>query len=171
VAEAARLIAKLNRKPSRTIRVVLFANEEFGLSGAREYARLAGDEIARHVLAFEADLGQGPVWRLGSGVAPDALPSIATMLKVLEPLDIEAGDNSASSGSDLIPLVRAGVPVLDLALDATTYFDIHHTVNDTLAMIEPKTLDQSVAVFAVAAWLAAMKQGDFGRLPVEAPTP
>lgn len=166
VMEAARLIGKLDRKPARTIRVVLFANEEFGLSGAREYARLAGDDLDRHVLAFEADLGAGPVWRLQSRVSEAALPAIATMREVLAPLEIESGSNSASGGADVGPLRMAGVPVLDLSLDATTYFDIHHTVNDTLAKIDPKTLDQSVAAYAAAAWLAATKQGDFGRLPV-----
>ncbi|MBB6091712.1 Zn-dependent M28 family amino/carboxypeptidase [Povalibacter uvarum] len=163
VMEAARLIAKLDRKPARTIRVVLFANEEFGLSGGREYARLMSEEIPRHVIAFEADLGQGPVWRLQSRVGVEQLPAVAQMLQVLEPLKIEGGDNTASGGADLRPLREAGVPVLDLSLDATNYFDIHHTTNDTLAKIDPKILDQSVAAYAVAAWLASTKQGDFGR--------
>ncbi len=166
VMEAARLIGRLARKPARTIRVVLFANEEFGLSGAREYTSQIGEELNRHVIAFEADLGQGPVWRLDSRVAPEALPAISQMLKVLEPLRLESGMNSASGGADIRPLREAGVPVLDLSLDATNYFDIHHTANDTLAKIDAKTLDQSVAAFAVAAWLAATKQGDFGRLPL-----
>jgi carboxypeptidase Q len=81
-------------------------------------------------------------------------------------LHLESGMNSASGGADVRPLREAGIPVLDLSLDATTYFDIHHTANDTLAKIDAKTLDQSVAAFAVAAWLAATKQGDFGRLSV-----
>jgi carboxypeptidase Q len=166
VTEAARMIGRLEQKPARTIRVVLFANEEFGLSGAREYASQIGEELNRHVIAFEADLGQGPVWRLDSRVAPEALPAISQMLKALEPLHLESGTNAASGGADVRPLREAGVPVLDLSLDATTYFDIHHTANDTLAKIDAKTLDQSVAAFAVAAWLAATKQGDFGRLPV-----
>lgn len=165
VMEAARLISKLDRKPARTIRVVLFANEEFGLSGAREYAKLAGDEINRHVLALEADLGAGPVWKAQSRVGEAALPAVATLFEVLAPLKIESGDNNGDGGSDIGALLAAGVPVLDLSLDATTYFDIHHTVNDTLAKIDPKTLDQSVAAYATAAWLAATKQGDFGRLP------
>ncbi|HEY5809592.1 MAG TPA: M20/M25/M40 family metallo-hydrolase [Povalibacter sp.] len=164
VAEAARLIARLN--PSRTVRVVLFANEEFGLSGAREYARLAGDEVGRHVIAMEADLGQGPVWRLDSRVAPEMQPAIAEILKALEPINVAAGESNTSGGSDLRPLREAGVPVLNLALDATTYFDVHHTANDTLAKIDPKNLDQAVAAYAVTAWLAATKQGDFGRTVV-----
>lgn len=170
VTEAARLIGKLDRPPARTIRVVLFANEEFGLSGAKEYARLAGDEINRHVVALEADLGAGPVWELQSLVAAEALPAIGTIANVLAPLKIEDGGNTASGGSDLRPLREAGVPILDLSLDATNYFDVHHTVNDTLAKIDPATLNQSVAAYAVAAWLAATKESDFGRVAAEAPS-
>src|SRR5262245_34664666 len=72
VVEAARLIGKLERRPARTIRVVLFANEEFGLSGAKEYARLIGEEHNKHVIAMEADSGTGPVFRLESQVAAEA---------------------------------------------------------------------------------------------------
>ncbi|MFL6551073.1 MAG: M20/M25/M40 family metallo-hydrolase [Povalibacter sp.] len=167
VMEAARAIGELNRKPSRTIRVVLYANEEFGLSGAREYAKIVGDEISKHVVALEADLGQGPVWRIESRVTPESLPAIAQIQKVLEPLKVEAGGNEAGGGSDIRPLRDAGVPVLDLALDANSYFDVHHTANDTLTQIDRKVLDQSVAAYAVAAWMAANKQGDFGRLAEE----
>jgi hypothetical protein len=60
------------------------------------------------------------------------------------------------------------VPVLELSQDAGKYFDVHHTINDTLAKVDPKALDQTVAAYAVAAWLAATKQGNFGRLAVEA---
>jgi Zn-dependent M28 family amino/carboxypeptidase len=170
VVEAARLISRLDRKPSRTIRVVLFANEEFGLSGAREYARQIGDEQAKHVLAMEADTGIGPVIRLDTQVAPESLGAVEKMRKAMEglPAAVEAGDNTASGGSDLGPLRALGVPVLDPVLDATLYFNVHHTMNDTLAKVDAKVLDQSVAAYAVAAYLAATKQGDFGRL---APVP
>lgn len=168
VIEAARLIAKLERKPARTIRVVLFANEEFGLSGAKEYARLIGDEHLKHVIALEADSGMGPVWRLESQVAPEALGALEKMRNVLQPLGIEPGENTASGGADLGPIRSLGVPVLDLAHDMNLYFDVHHTMNDTLAKVDAKVLDQAVAAYAVAAYLAATKQGDFGRL---APVP
>jgi hypothetical protein len=164
VVEAARLIGKLERRPSRTIRVVLFANEEFGTSGAKEYARLIGDEHARHVLAMEADLGIGPVWRVQSLVAPTAVDSITTLRETLQPISVEAGSNNATGGADIGPLRMLGVPVLELSHDASTYFDVHHTMNDTLAKVDPKVLDQTVAVYAVAAYLAATKQGDFGRV-------
>lgn len=164
VVEAARLISRLDRKPKRTIRVVLFANEEFGLSGAKEYARLIGDEHMKHVLAMEADTGIGPVIRLETQVAPESLGAIETMRKALQPLAVEAGNNTASGGADLGPLRSLGVPVLDPVLDASLYFDVHHTMNDTLAKVDAKVLDQTVAAYAVMAYLAATKQDDFGRL-------
>jgi hypothetical protein len=169
VMEAARLIGKLERQPARTVRVVLFANEEFGLSGAREYARLVGEEAARHVIAMEADFGAGPVWRLQSQVAADKAAALGVMHEALKPLQIELGGNEARGGSDLSPLRALGVPLLDLTHDGSKYFDVHHTLNDTLATVDAKALDQSVAAYAVAAYLAATKQGDFGRLPPEQP--
>jgi carboxypeptidase Q len=164
VIEAARLIGRLERKPARTVRVVLFANEEFGLSGAREYARLVGDEAARHVIAAEADLGAGAVYRIQSRVAAEAVPAVDAIREALKPLALEAGSNEARGGADLGPLRALGVPVLDLSQDATNYFDVHHTTDDTLAQIEAKTLNQVVAAYAVAAYMAASKTGDFGRL-------
>lgn len=169
VMEAARLIARLEQRPARTIRVVLFANEEFGLSGAREYAQQIGEEASRHVLAVEADMGAGPVWRIQSQVAPEALSAIERIREVLQPLSLEAGSNTANGGSDLGPLRALGVPVLDLSQDATNYFDVHHTVNDTIAKVDRKALDQVVAAYAVSAYLAATKSGDFGRLPPASP--
>jgi Zn-dependent M28 family amino/carboxypeptidase len=171
VIEAARLIGKLDRPPARTIRVVLFANEEFGLSGAQEYARLAGAEVARHVIAMEADLGGGPVWRIQSQVAPESLQSIGAIREALKPLDLELGGNTAEGGADLRPLRELGVPVLELSHDASAYFDVHHTVSDTLAKVDAKILDQTVATYAVAAYLAAAKQSDFGRLVIRTVEP
>ncbi len=95
------------------------------------------------------------------------MPAIAAIRDALQPLTIELGGNTARGGSDLGPLRALGVPVFDLSHDASKYFDVHHTVNDTLAKVDAKALDQTVAAFAVAAYLAAMKQGDFGRLIVE----
>jgi carboxypeptidase Q len=169
VLEAARLISKMDRPPARTVRVVLFADEEEGIYGANEYAKQLGNELSKHVLAFEADLGAGPVWQLQSLVAPEAVESVSKIQKVLAPLNVEQGDNASEAYSDVEPLRNLGVPLLNLWLDATHYFDVHHTANDVLNQVDRKTLDQSVAAYAVAAYLAATKQGDFGRLtPVPA---
>lgn len=167
VTAAAALVNERGAKPSRTIRVVLYANEEFGLSGATEYARAIGDEIGRHAAALEADLGGGRVWRFQSRVLPSALPAMQQLARVLKPLGVEAGDNAARGGADLGPLRRAGVPVFTLQHDAAEYFDVHHTVNDTLDRIDRASLDQAVAAYAATAWLLAQARVDLGPLSPE----
>lgn len=162
VIEAARRIGQLPRKPRRTIRVVLFANEEFGLSGGQAYAETHKDELARHVLATEADLGAGRVWRLSSKVDSAALPIVAELAGLL---GVEQGNNEAGGGADLGPLSSGRVPILALNQDATTYFDYHHTANDTLDKVIPEDLDQCVASWAAVAYAAAEMPGDFGRAP------
>lgn len=167
VTAAARLIGDLRRPPKRTIRVVLYANEEFGLSGARAYAARHADALDRHVLAMEADFGAGRVWQFSSNVPEDRLPAISAILGLLEPLGIEWGDNNAFGGADIGPLRTRGVPVVQPGQDGTYYFDVHHTINDTLDKINPVHLNQNVAVYATAAYVAAMIDEDFGRLETE----
>lgn len=167
VTMAATLIAELDVRPRRTLRVVLFANEEFGLDGARAYAVEHEDEIGRHVVALEADLGAGRVWEFSSRVDPGALPLVDAIAARLEPLGIVRGDNEGWGGADIGVLRERGVPVLQPRQDASPYFDVHHTDNDTLAMVDPALLRQNVAAFAVAAWIAAADERDFGRLPPE----
>jgi Zn-dependent M28 family amino/carboxypeptidase len=164
VTEAVRLIRELNLTPRRTLRVVLFANEEYGLSGAKAYAEAIGSEVDKHVIAFEADLGTGPVWRFDSRVPDATLGATKRLMSALRPLGIERGDNTADGGSDIGPLRHHGVPVFELMLDASRYFDVHHTPSDTLDKVDRKALDQSVAAHAVAAYLIANAQGTFGKL-------
>jgi carboxypeptidase Q len=165
VLEAARRIGALPRKPRRTLRVVLYSNEEFGLSGARAYAEKYVADLPKHILAGESDFGSGRIWKIDSRIAPEALPVFDEIAKLIAPLDVERGDNEAGGGADLIPLAPARVPVVGLSQDGTHYFDWHHTANDTLDKIDPKDLDQNVAAWAVVAWAAAEMPGDFGRGP------
>ncbi len=167
VAAAAHLIGRMDTAPRRTIRVVLFANEEFGLSGARVYRQMSDKELADHVVGIEADFGAAPVWRFSSRVAPEALDLVAGIQELLAPLGIEYGNNEAGGGADLRPLRTGGMPVFSLSQDGTHYFDYHHTVNDTLDRIDRDEINQNVAAYATAAWIAASLDRDFGRLPVE----
>jgi hypothetical protein len=169
VIEAARRIAQLPQKPRRTIRVVLFANEEFGLSGARAYAEAHKNELARHILNGEADLGSGRPYRLGSHVDPASLPLFDAIAQLVAPLGIERGDNESGGGADLIPMGAARVPAFSVAQDASEYFDYHHTANDTLDKVDAKDLDANVAAWVTIVYAAAEVQGDFGRAP-EGPT-
>jgi hypothetical protein len=163
--EAGRQIAKLAQRPRRTVRIVLFANEENGLRGARAYATLHAAELGAHVLALEADLGAGRVYEARFLGPPAALPTFREVASALEPLGASASGEDAHGGADLIPLMNAGVPVLDLRQDATSYFDFHHTANDTVERVDKADLDQAAAAFAVAAYAAADGSGELGRIP------
>jgi carboxypeptidase Q len=169
VIEAARRINELPQKPRRTIRVVLYANEEFGLSGARAYAEKHAADLPRHVLAGESDLGAGKIWGVAYRIDAGRLPAFAAIAQLLAPLGIQDSGNTARGGADLIPLAPARVPVVDLQQDASLYFDVHHTANDTLDKIDPKELDQNVAAWVALAYAAAEMPGDFGRAPVPEP--
>ena len=165
VIETARLLAQLPQKPRRTVRVVLFANEEFGLSGARAYAEAHKAELDKHILAGEADLGSGRPYSLGSHVDPATLARMDAIAKLLIPLGVERGGNESGGGADLIPLGTARVPAFALSQDASQYFDYHHTANDTLDKIDPKDLDANVAAWLTVVYAAAELPGDFGRAP------
>ena len=158
VMEAGRLIASLPQRPRRTLRVVLFMNEENGLAGGKAYASTHQAALASHVAALEADSGAGrPLavrLRAGEGAAGLLRPWLAP----LEPLGIHIEDGDAS-GADLGPMEAAQVPFVAVHPDVTHYFDIHHTAADTLDKIDPEDLAKNAAAIAVVAWaLAEMPQ-------------
>lgn len=166
---AARLIKELNVSSRRTVRVVLFANEEFGTSGSQGYVAAMAPELDRHVLGLESDFGAGPVWRLSSRVNPAQLPAVERIHRALAPLRLERGGNEAAGGADLNGLAQLGMAVLSPDLDGMRYFDLHHTANDTLAQVDPAALRQSVAAFSVAIWLGAQYPGDWQRVTTPKP--
>jgi len=167
VSAAAALLPRLGLQPRRTVRVVLFGNEENGFDGARAY----GDRYGRvqHQWVGESDFGAGRVWQMKSRVSPAALPLVAQMAQLLSPLGVAwpaEGANTGSPGPDAGVLMRRHKwPALQLSQDGTHYFDVHHTVNDTLDRIDPATLPQNVACWAVTAWLAAQSPLPFGPPP------
>ncbi len=169
VMGAARAIGALDARPRRTIRVVLFANEEFGTSGSQTYTAANQDQAAQHVLGFEADFGAGPVWRLSSRVNEAQVPAVDQIFRAMGPLKLVRGNNEAIGGADLDGLARLGMPLLSPDLDGTLYFDVHHTANDTLLKVDPAALRQSVAAYAVSAWLGAQYPGDWQRVTAAKP--
>jgi carboxypeptidase Q len=167
VIESLRQIARLPERPARTLRVVLFANEENGLAGAKTYAKTHAAEIDGHVLALEADFGAARAFETRFLGAPSARPAFHALSALVRPLGIEPSDGEAEGGADLTPLMALGVPVMDLRQDGTAYFDIHHTANDTMEQIDKVELDQVTAAFATVAHAAASGDADFGRIPEE----
>ena len=163
--ETGRLITSLAQHPRRTVRIVLFANEEHGLEGAKTYAKLHAGEAAAHVVATEADFGADAVYAVQWKGDPAARDRFVALARALAPLGIERDDAEGGAGADVTPLLELGVPVLELRQDGSRYFDLHHTANDTLDKIDPPTLARAAAAFATAAWSAAEMAGDFGRIP------
>lgn len=153
---AAALIAKLPKRPKRTIRVVMFGAEEVGLLGARAYAKQHANELDNHVLATESDFGAGAIWQLNSNVSEEATLLVDEIGKLLSPLGIVRGESDVKGGGpDIIPLDEKGVPTIRLSQNGIDYFDLHHTPDDTLDKIKPDELAQNVAAYAAAIYLAA----------------
>ncbi len=165
VSETGRLIAALEQPPRRTLRILLAANEEFGLSGAKAYGERHADELERHVAALESDFGIGKVLVFRSGVSEDRMPLVRDLERLLAPLGIAHHEMPAFGGADLMPLKPARVPFFDLPQDATRYFDYHHTADDTLDKLSAEDLKQNVAAYVTAAYVLAETAEDLGRGP------
>lgn len=153
---AAALIAKLPKRPKRTIRVVMFGAEEVGLLGAFAYAKQHDANLKNHVLATESDFGAETIWQLSSNVNPQATVLMDEIGRVLAPLGIvRGGSDVAGGGPDIIPLARKGVPTIRLNQNGHDYFDLHHTPDDTLDKIDPDNLAQNIAAYAASIYLIA----------------
>ncbi|MFT4632137.1 MAG: hypothetical protein ACJAWK_000316 [Candidatus Azotimanducaceae bacterium] len=162
---AAELIARLPKRPRRTIRVVLFGAEEVGLLGARAYAEQHADELDKHVLATESDFGAGTIWQLVSNVNPAANSVIDAIGLVIQPLGIVRGGSEVlGGGPDISPMAAQGVPTVRLNQNGMDYFDLHHTPDDTLDKIKPAELAQNIAAYAALAYLAAESNVEFRNL-------
>ena len=155
------------QRPSRTVRVIAFANEEQGLYGGKTYAtnRAEAGEIARQLIAAESDFGAGRIYAINSNAAPHAQDAIARIAEALAPLGIAHTPDQGGPGPDIGPLAQAGGIWATLRQDGSDYFDYHHTPDDTLDKIDPQALAQNAAAYAVFAYLAASAEGGFGSVP------
>lgn len=158
VMEALRLISKEKTAPRRTVRVVLFANEENGLRGGRAYAEKHAAELPKHVAALEMDSGGGrPLGvMLRTGAGGDEV--VRPWLRPLEALGAGTIVEGEAGGADLSPLIPARVPFVGVRVDASRYFDIHHTHADTLDKVDPKALAESTAAVTWVAWALAEEE-------------
>ena len=154
--EAVRLLKQLGLRPRRTIRVVLFTNEENGARGGVAYRDAHKSELAGHVLAVESDSG---VFRpTGFGLSEKATPQArADFVEIAKLLSGIRADqiNPDGEGTDISPLMDEGVTGASLDVDGTHYFDIHHTQADTFDKVNPQELAACVAALAVMAYVVA----------------
>ncbi len=164
VMEAARVLETLGLRPRRTIRVVLFTNEENGLRGGKAYAEAHESELPRHVAAIESDGGGFRPLGIGVSAGPGAVEFVR---KLAMPLAAIAADEvkDGGGGADISPMLPGGVPQVALRQDGTRYFDYHHTEADTLDKVDPHELAMNAAAMAVIAYGVADAEGTMARTP------
>jgi carboxypeptidase Q len=154
--ETIRLLKELGLRPRRTIRAVLFTNEENGSRGGNGYLDAHRAEIPKHVFAIESDSG---VYKPeGFGLAASAPLQVRSNLQEIAKLLSGIGSDHIAAdggGADISPLMREGVAGASLDVDGTHYFDIHHTQADTLDKVNPRELALCVATMAVMAYTVA----------------
>lgn len=161
--EVLRLVKKLGLRPRRTLRAVLFTNEENGLRGGTAYAEQHQAELANHVLMIESD---GGVFRpfgfgfSGNDAARATVTQIASLLAGISATRI----GPAGGGADIGPAVRAGgIPSMSPEVEGSLYFTIHHTDADTVDKIDPTDMARHVAALAVMSYVVADLPTRLGR--------
>jgi carboxypeptidase Q len=153
--EAARLMKKLGIRPKRTVRVVLFTNEENGTRGGTGYRDAHAKEAANHILALESDSGVFAPARLGFSGSDTARRIVAEIGTLLAPLGMQE-IGSGGGGADIGPIGQLGkVPMMSYSGDSMKYFTIHHTPADTVDRIEPNEVSRAAAAIATMVYVVA----------------
>ena len=152
--EALRLIRELGLKPKRTIRVVLFMDEENGGTGGRDYARSETRKSERHIAAIESD--RGGFLPIGMGVG--AKGETFDRIKAWEPLLQRVGlqwIRPGGGGVDISPLGASGTILMGPVPDSQRYFDVHHSGTDTLDKVNARELELGAVSMALLSYLVA----------------
>lgn len=153
--EALRILRELGLRPRRTIRCVLWTDEENGVVGGKAYRDAHRHEAARHVLAIESDNGAfNPVGYgfTGSDAARAVLDAVGGLA------GSRLGMGKVSKGgvdADTAPLLEEGVPVASLRVAGERYFWFHHTDADTPDKVDPDALNRCAAALAILAYTVA----------------
>jgi carboxypeptidase Q len=153
--EAARLMKKAGIRPRRTVRVVLFTNEENGIRGGLAYRDAHASEAQQHVLAIESDSGVFAPARIGFTGSEAAVKMMGEISTLLAPLGFQ-NIGSGGGGADIGPIAAAGkVPMLAYQGDSMRYFTIHHTPADTIDRIAPEEVSKAAAALSVITYVVA----------------
>jgi carboxypeptidase Q len=152
----AELLQRLHFRPRRTLRVIAWMDEENGGGGHDAYLKAHESEIANHVAAIESDAGAGHPLGYSMKLSPAAVAALEPLLDVLRPVGSTIfRTTNRSPGSDIDPLVEAGVPGIGIIQDGRKYFDYHHTAADTLDKVDPRDLRENSAAMAVMGYALA----------------
>jgi Zn-dependent M28 family amino/carboxypeptidase len=152
----AELLQRLHLRPLRTLRVIAWMDEENGGGGHEAYAKTHAAEFANHIAAIESDAGVGHPLGFYMKMPPAAIARLQPLLDILRPVGstvFRTADHSP--GSDIEPLVEAGIPGIGIIQDGRKYFDYHHTAADTLDKVDPRDLRENAAAMAVMGYALA----------------
>jgi hypothetical protein len=150
--EAIRLFKTLGLRPKRTLRAVMFMNEENGLRGGKTYARLAKENEEKHIAALESD--SGGFSPRGFGIKSDSLTlqRMQTWSSIFKPYFADQL-SKGYGGADINPLGEQGTVLIGLRPDSQRYFDIHHTAEDTFDKVNRRELELGAAAMASLIYL------------------
>ena len=151
---AVKLIKDLGLRPRRTLRVVMWTNEENGGRGNKAYRDAHRAELDKHVVAIESDGGVFSPRGFGFSGSAEAMEIVNEIGKLLG--GIEAGQiTEGGRAADVAPLNDEGVPVMSLKVDGSKYFWYHHTGADTFDKIDRSELNRCTAAMAIMAFVLA----------------
>jgi carboxypeptidase Q len=152
--DALRRMKELGIRPKRTIRVVMWTNEENGLRGGNAYRDAHLSELDNHILAMESDAGVFKPRGFGFTGSDEAFGMIQAIGSLLDP--IESGEiTRGGGGADIGPIMAEGVPGMGLSVDGTKYFWYHHSPADTIDKLDPHEVNLGVATMGVMALTVA----------------
>ena len=151
--EILRAFKALGYKPKRTIRFVLFANEENGLRGGLKYAEEAKARNEKHILAIESDAGGFTPRGLGLSGSDEQLKKFMSWRDLIAPYGCSEF-SKGGGGADIGPLSRTlGTPMAALQPDSQRYFDVHHARSDVFEAVNKRELELGAVNLAALVYL------------------
>jgi carboxypeptidase Q len=157
VLEALSLIKTLGLAPRRSIRGVLFMNEEFGGSGGKDYAAQENRKKEKHLAAIESDRGGFLPLGFSAGGNTSVLSRLKNWEAYFKPLGLISGFRLGGGGVDIGPLAAQGACTIGLTPDSQRYFDVHHSALDVLSSVNPRELELGAIAMAALAYFFAQE--------------
>jgi len=149
--EALRLIKEAGWRPKRTIRAVLFMDEEFGGTGGRFYATSASRKSEKHLLAIEQDNGGGAPVGLALRGGDKIIEKAEKLKEILSPFGIN-WIRPGGGGVDISPLIQEGTLAGSVIPETQRYFDFHHSALDQPAAVHPREIELQAIVLAIVSY-------------------
>jgi hypothetical protein len=157
--ETAEILQRLHLRPSRTLRVIAWMDEETGGAGSKAYSTENASELVHHIAAIESDAGAAHPLGFDVKVSPAAIDALRPLQSILFSIGATVfAPSTYPPGADIAEMSEAGVPAFGVMQDGRTYFHYHHSAADTLDKVVPVELRENAAAMAVLAYaLANMK--------------